>query len=634
MIEEHDDSSAVSKIAADDDLVRVLFEWESQSRQHWGQWRKEAQECYKFIAGDQWSGEEKAILQDESRVPIVFNRVDPMISAVIGAEILNRQEVTYLPREMGDVKTNEIINDAAQWVRQCCDAADEESDAFADAVITGLGWTETRMDYEEDPEGLVRIDRVSPLEMWVDPSARKRGLTDRRYQWRGRWMDRHEVKTRFPKDYDKIISATDADEDGSSYQTSHTSAGDDYEHGPSEGNGDAKNRKIWVRHFQWWDLVPGYRVVDPMSGQTKVMQSAEYRQLIVSSLETMVRPPQAAKMNVRRYHEAFLAGKVLLGGKREIDGFSFHAITGKRDEHSGTWYGLVRAMRDPQKWANKWFSQIMHILNTSAKGGLMVEENTFTNPQKALDEWSRPDGVIELKPGGLSRVLERKSANYPQGLDRLMQFSFDAMPQVSGINLEMMGLVGKDQPGVLEAHRKQAGYAILAQFFDALKLYRKRQGKTLLEFIQNYLSDGRLIRITGDNGAEQYIPLIRNDDTVKYDVIVDDAPMSSNQKQVVWSMLVQMMPLLKDAPLPGDVWADLIRYSPLPSSVSGKLGQALAAAQQQPPDPMVEQAKQTELAKGQAEVQQKQASAARDMAEAEATATETQMQASLGQYLQ
>lgn len=619
-----DDGNALSKISADDDLLKQLCEWEQQSRQHWGKWRDEAKSCYRYVAGDQWTSGERSYMESNEggrRVPIVFNRIDPMVSAVLGAEILNRQEVTYLPREVGDVQPNEILNDAAQWVRDQCDAEFEESDSFLDSLICGLGWTETRMDFEEDPEGRIIVERVSPLEMWADPSTRKRGLVDRRYQWRGREMRRHDVKSKWPERYGQIITAESREDDA---VVTHSNVGDEYDADEDDATQSGPKKTIWVRHHQWYDIVDGYRVINPDSGESHSLDAKDYKALVAEYLAMGVRPPQAAKIKRRKYYEAFIAGKVLLG-KNEIDGFTFHCVTGKRDEMTGTWYGLIRAMVDPQKWANKWFSQILHILNTSAKGGLMYETDAFENPRKALEEWAKPDGAIAVKHGALQRnaIQERKAANYPQGLDRLMQFSFDALPQVSGVNLEMMGLVGKDQPGVLEAHRKQAGYAILAQFFDALKLYRKRQGRTLLKYIQDYISDGRLIRISGNNGNEQYVPLVRKPGTIEYDVIVDDAPMSANQKQTVWAMLVQMMPMLKDAPLPGDVWADIIRMSPLPSSLSQKIGKAISEAQSQP-DPSQE----AETAKTQSEVARNQSQAALNQAKAQEIQGSAPLQAS------
>src|SRR3954464_9219953 len=47
-------------------------------------------------------------------------------------------------------------------------------------VVCGMGWTETRLDYEDDPDGAPKVERRDPLEMVWDSTARKRNLVDMR----------------------------------------------------------------------------------------------------------------------------------------------------------------------------------------------------------------------------------------------------------------------------------------------------------------------------------------------------------------------------------------------------------------------------------------------------------------------
>src|SRR5499426_4931716 len=151
--EDTDSGTAEAGPTKDDDdetLLRRLKKWERLAKDHWSKWREEARQAFDFVAGHQWSADDKAALLDQMRQPVTFNRVAPMVDAVTGAEILNRQEVRYLPREQGDVQVNELITAADEWARNLADTEDEESDCFADVVICGLGWTETRMDYAED----------------------------------------------------------------------------------------------------------------------------------------------------------------------------------------------------------------------------------------------------------------------------------------------------------------------------------------------------------------------------------------------------------------------------------------------------------------------------------------------------
>src|SRR5262252_895105 len=177
----------------DEALLRKLKRWERQAKQHWSEWREEARQSYDYVAGHQWSADDKAALLDQMRQPVTFNRIAPMVDAVTGAEILNRQEVRYSPREQGDVQVNEIISAADEWARDLADTEDEESDAFADVVVCGMGWSETRMDYSEDPEGRIVDDRIDPLEMWSDPQAKKRCIADARYVIRARWRDKGDL---------------------------------------------------------------------------------------------------------------------------------------------------------------------------------------------------------------------------------------------------------------------------------------------------------------------------------------------------------------------------------------------------------------------------------------------------------
>lgn len=602
-----------SKEVADDDsgdteaLLRKLRRWEQLARDHWSKWREEARECYDFVAGRQWSSDDKAKLMEEFRQPVTFNRIAPMVDAVTGAEILNRQEVHFAPVEQGDVQISEIIGGADKWAREQADTEDEESDAFYDLVVCGMGWTETRMDYADNPEGMVYDDRVDPLEMWSDPSAKKRCVADANFLIRARWRDKSDL----PKAWrGKIDAASDSDggpgiDDPSS---DWNSPRDDYERdddAAKASQAQANKKRVWVRHIQWREKEPAWRLADEASGKAITVDKEKLREIGRMFLENGMRPPEAVKIEVYKYYEAILiGGEIMEHGPIDAQGFTFKCITGKRDRNTNTFYGVVRAMIDPQMWGNKFFVQIMHILNTSAKGGLLYEKDAFTNPAKAIADWSKPNEPIELKGGALSgpnpKVKEREQRVFPVGTDKMMEFSLNNLPQTSGINLELLGLVEREQPGVLEAQRKKAGYAILAVFFDSLRRYRKMKGRLRLHFIQHYMSDGRLIRIKGRDSKDKYVPLVRDPNVGTYDVTVDEAPMSPNQKEAVWGMLMAMMPLLAKLSVPPEVWSVIIEYSPLPSAVSGKINEILAEARKQPPppDPKIE------AIKAQAQLQQ------------------------------
>ncbi len=589
-----DDSVETAEPGSEDAILARAKRDRRLARAHSAEWRKTAREDYDFVAGEQWSEEDKQLLSEGLRPVITFNRLGTIIDAVSGSEVSNRQEVQYIPREQGDAGVNEILTNAAKWVRDNCDAEDEESDAFLDVVICGMGWTETRMDYDEDVEGQVRIDRVDPLEMTWDHRASKRNLSDAKWVGREIKIPADEFEAEWPDKVDECRASTgdefsDADDETGGEPTVNDPRGRYSEDSDSKGSQDsAKHYRVF--EYQWIERQAVHVVMDPTSGELKEYTADEFK-TISERAKKLKQEFKSVKQRRKVYMRAFICGNTLLesGPSPCKYSFTYKAITGKRDRNANTWYGIVRAMKDPQRWANKFFSQILHIINTNAKGGVMVETGAVSNVRKFEDGWAKPDGIAWLNSGALAKgsIQPKPPAPYPQGVDRMMEFAVGSIRDVSGVNLELLGMADREQAGVLEYQRKQAGLTILATMFDSLRRYRKEQGRLLLHFIQEYVSDGRLIRITGQNGNPQYVPLVRQSDTVKYDVVVDDAPNSPNQKEKTWAIISQMMPMISKLPVPPQMWSEILAYSPLPDSFVQKARNIISTPVEQPPDPAV-----------------------------------------------
>lgn len=561
-----------------EDLIAKICKNIKKDRNHIAQWRVDARTNYDYHAGKQWDQKDIARLEEQNKPQVTFNRIARVVNAVSGSEKQNRQQVRYIPRELTDVGANELLTNAVKWTRDNCDAEDEESELFEDAVICGMGWTETRMDYEDDPEGMPIVDRVDPLEMGYDCSAKKRNLADARWIWRAKEYDKDEFKALWPQHAEMAEN--------------HNTFWTDFEAEPHDADNDgyyendqsdklSTSGKITVIQYQWYEIENYYQVQD-VTGQLIELSEEKF-----NKIAPMIRMIGAkfVKQKRRKYRQMFLAGKTELETiDLQCSHFTFNCITGLRDRNTNTWFGLVHLMRDPQMWANKWLSQILHIINTNAKGGVLAEQDAFASPRDAEEDWSKADSIIWLNPGGLEKVIQREAPRYPDGLDRIMQYAVTAINDVVGVSVEMLGMTDRDQPGYLEELRKTSSISLLATFFSALRYYRKKQGRVLAEYIKNYISDGRLIRVNGEDGA-QYVPLLRDKMTYKYDIIVDDAPTSPNMKERVFTSLMQIVPLLLQAGIP--IPPEVVDYTPLPEALTQKWKSMLK------PDPQQQQMTQT-----------------------------------------
>jgi hypothetical protein len=612
----------------DEELAQRIKLDMKRMRQHSGKWRKEAKECFGFYAGDQWAAEDEAKLKEALRPIITYNRTAPMINAVAGAEISNRQEVTFLPREQGDVQVNEILTGAAHWARDNCDAEDEESDAFIDSLISGMGWTETRLTYDEDPDGKLCIDRIDPIEMYWDTAGKKRNLADCQHVARVKNYDEQEFRAMWPKWADELPADEGAREEEWSENEDEEHFNDEigYEQEELQAEFNQGRRTYAVIEYQWWEKEPYYRSVNPQSGQKESL-SLEAGNKIKDMLDGLGIP--IVKQQRRVYHRAFQVGHTVLEREKlpiQV-GFTYQCITGTRDRNKRVWYGMVQALKDPQRWANSFFSSILHIISTNARGGVMTESSAVPDMDEFESRWAASDSNVVVEDGALSggRIQPKPISAYPLGTERMMEHSVNAFKDVTGINMEMLGQSdgNKARSGVMEYQRREAALMILQPVFDSLRRYRKQQGRVLLAYIREYLSDGRLVRILGQNGNEQYLPLVRDDDTVTYDVIVDESPTSPNQRTRTYEILSSILPNLMEMGVP--IPPTLLDHVPLPSKLVQDWKQAIEQQSQQGEgDPAAEAKAQSEMMKAQSVAQLNQAKMQTEQAKTQALVQQAQ----------
>jgi hypothetical protein len=265
------------------------------------------------------------------------------------------------------------------------------------------------------------------------------------------------------------------------------------------------------------------------------------------------------------------------------DRFTLNCMTAHYDEDLKQWYGYVQILMDPQRYANKFFNQVIEIMGTSAKSGWVAQFDAFdeTAPKKDFAEDVAKAGTVSVVASEAlekGKIVPKVPAQLPQGAMAIVEFCVQSMSTVSGFDTAGIGLDagGAQQPGITMQQKESVARVMLAQEFDALSRYRlEDEGPAIVHHLA-LIADGRMIRIGGPD-ASKVVPLLRDPYLLECDLQLDDSEPDPTQRQKFSNFILQVGPMLAKL---GLFVPSMFNYLPLPSKVRRDMVQSMQAQQQ------------------------------------------------------
>ncbi|HUV84173.1 MAG TPA: hypothetical protein VMV86_00605, partial [Methanosarcinales archaeon] len=173
------------------------------------------------------------------------------------------------------------------------------------------------------------------------------------------------------------------------------------------------------------------------------------------------------------------------------------------DDYSLKLQSVVRGLRDPQYLYNRRKNIELDIVESQINSGWIYKENAVINP----DDLHLPGQgrAIALKFGAeMTDVQKIQTPQIPASIFQLSELMAKEIPEISGVNEELLGSAVDDKAGILSMLRQGAGLTTLQTLFDQLDTSQNILGSIMLEAIQANYTVGKVKRIIEEEPAPQF----------------------------------------------------------------------------------------------------------------------------------
>lgn len=449
-----------------------------------------------------------------------FNRIRRIVNMISGYQRQHRKSTIVTPIEARGQQGADQFTKLMYHINNKGGVYELMSDAFEGAVTTGMNLLSVWMDYRNDPiNGDIRVDNVSYNGYLIDPYFKHMDLSDCNSVWTRKYLSRPQCMALLPDRKDEIKNLSGwGNRDGK------------FQFLPESFNYGMQDLIIYD---EFWYLSSRMQtlLVDTVNGETTEWRGED------EDLGDFLRMyPQVIKID-QEIPTTKLAivvqGKVMYHGPNPlgIDRYPFIPVWAYYEPQIEyfPWrcQGVVRGIRDAQYLYNRRRIIELDILESQVNSGWVYKENALVNPKDVFIQ-GQGRGIALKAEAQITDVQRIEAPQVPPSMIQLSEMLGQELGQISGVNEELLGSAEDDKAGILSMLRQGAGLTTLQVLFDNLDRSQKMLGDLQIDLIQSNWTPGKVQRILGEEPTQEFYNRAFN----KYDAVVEEAPLTSTQKQL------------------------------------------------------------------------------------------------------
>lgn len=541
------------------DKLAMMQKFWATATNSWVDWRNRAKIAYDFYIGKQWDSAVMEKLKREGRPYLTFNKIRPIIRVLSGWQRQNRQDLKVLARRGGVEPLAEVFTELLKYFYDMSHADWENSLIFFDGIITGKGWLALDIDYSKEPlNGDLILSRERPTMVYEDPHAQRYDLSDAKFIIRTYWADKEQIESQFPKAKKDIGLLTAVDMNEKEAITGVETK--DYQ--PTGEYTEIEKYRYLVKEYYWREYLHQRMIVNMQTLEVteEEIDDEKAQQLVNTFPQLRIVDRVIPILNLTT-----VVGKIILQDiKDPFDGISmFPLVRFCSDWVDGYISGEVDSLIDPQKEINKRRSQALHILNTQAHSGAIMEEQALSpeEEEKYKQMGSTPGILVKVRQGKKFDIIRPMPLS--EGHVALEKLAEDDLKKISGVNPDLLGYTPERQEsGRAMLIRRESGLLANESVFDNFQFTQQILGETILEFLRksDVLSEEEIKAIVQERNADIDLGRLQARKAGKYQVVMTVKKSTPTQRMADFYSMLDAIKL--GIPIPPEI---LIESSDLPA---------------------------------------------------------------------